>query len=140
QSGKTRLALPVAGAGGGLLAGLTLLATVFMSGGMTVSSALLGGAFLLGGGVLAGVLALGLLPVAESVFGFLTDFRLLELSSPSNPLLQLLVAEAVGTHRHSLNISHLGEQAVRHIGGNELVARVGALFHDVRKIRRPHFF
>ena len=140
QSGKTRLALPVAGAGGGLVAGLTLLVTVFMSGGMTLSSALLGAAFLLGGGVLAGVLALGLLPVAESVFGFLTDFRLLELSSPSNPLLQLLVAEAPGTYQHSLIISNLVEQAVRNIGGNELLARVGALFHDVGKTKRPHFF
>lgn len=140
QAGKTRLALPVAGAGGGLLAGLTLLATVFMSGGMTLSSASLGSAFLLGGGVLAGVLALGLLPVAESLFGFLTDFRLLELSSPSNPLLQRLVSEAPGTYQHSLIISNLVEQAVRNIGGNELLARVGALFHDVGKTRRPHFF
>ena len=140
QSGKTRLALPIAGAGGGLLAGLVLLATVFMSGGMTLSSALMGATFLLGGGVLAGVLALGLLPVAESGFGFLTDFRLLELSSPSNPLLQLLVSEAPGTYQHSLIISNLVEQAVRNIGGNELLARVGALFHDVGKTRRPHFF
>ena len=140
QSGKTRLALPIAGAGGGLVAGLTLLATVFMSGGMTLSSALIGATFLLGGGVLAGVLALGLLPVAESAFGFLTDFRLLELSSPSNPLLQLLVSEAPGTYQHSLIISNLVEQAVRNIGGNSLLARVGALFHDVGKTRRPHFF
>src|SRR5690606_32473079 len=60
--------------------------------------------------------------------------------SPTNPLLQLLVSEAPGTYQHSLIISNLVEQAVRNIGGNSLLARVGALFHDVGKTRRPHFF
>jgi len=140
QTLRTRVALPVAGAAGGLVAGLTLLAIVFMSGGMSLSSALAGAAFLFGGGLLAGVMALGLLPVAESVFGFLTDFRLLELSSPSERLMQRLIAEAPGTYQHSLVISNLVEQAVKNIGGNSLLARVGALYHDVGKTRRPQFF
>ncbi len=120
--------------------GLTLLAIVTTSGGMALSSALAGAAFLFGGGLLAGVMALGLLPVAESVFGFLTDFRLLELSSPSERLMQRLIAEAPGTYQHSLVISNLVEQAVKNIGGNSLLARVGALYHDVGKTRRPQFF
>jgi putative nucleotidyltransferase with HDIG domain len=140
QTLRTRVALPVAGAAGGLVAGLTLLAIVTTSGGMALSSALAGAAFLFGGGLLAGVMALGLLPVAESVFGFLTDFRLLELSSPSERLLQRLIAEAPGTYQHSLVISNLVEQAVKNIGGNSLLARVGALYHDVGKTRRPQFF
>lgn len=140
QTLRTRVALPVAGAAGGLMAGLTLLAIVLMSGGMALSAALAGAAFLFGGGLLAGVMALGLLPVAESVFGFLTDFRLLELSSPSERLLQRLIAEAPGTYQHSLVISNLVEQAVKNIGGNSLLARVGALYHDVGKTRRPQFF
>ena len=140
QTLSTRVALPVAGAAGGLVAGLTLLAVVFMSGGMALPSALAGAAFLFGGGLLAGVMALGLLPVAESVFGFLTDFRLLELSSPSERLMQRLISEAPGTYQHSLVISNLVEQAVKNIGGNSLLARVGALYHDVGKTRRPQFF
>ncbi|HET8985411.1 MAG TPA: HDIG domain-containing protein [Trueperaceae bacterium] len=140
QTLRTRVALPVAGAAGGLVAGLTLLAIVTTSGGMALSSALAGAAFLFGGGLLAGVMALGLLPVAESVFGFLTDFRLLELSSPSERLMQRLIAEAPGTYQHSLVISNLVEQAVKNIGGNSLLARVGALYHDVGKTRRPQFF
>jgi len=140
QTLRTRVALPVAGAAGGLVAGLTLLAIVVTSGGMALSSALAGAAFLFGGGLLAGVMALGLLPVAESVFGFLTDFRLLELSSPSERLMQRLIAEAPGTYQHSLIISNLVEQAVKNIGGNSLLARVGSLYHDVGKTRRPQFF
>lgn len=140
QTLRARVALPVAGAAGGLVAGLTLLAIVITSGGMPLSSALAGAAFLFGGGLLAGVVTLGLLPVAESVFGFLTDFRLLELSSPSERLMQRLIAEAPGTYQHSLVISNLVEQAVKNIGGNSLLARVGALYHDVGKTRRPQFF
>lgn len=140
QSLRSRLALLLAGAGGGLLAGLTLLVIVLVGGGMTLSSAASGAALMFAGGVLAGVLALGLLPIAESAFGFLTDFRLLEVSSPTSPLLQRLIAEAPGTYQHSLIISNLVDQAVQNIGGNALLARVGALYHDVGKMRRPHFF
>src|SRR5690606_27185096 len=78
--------------------------------------------------------------MAESNFGFLTDFRLLELSNPSNPLLQRLLLEAPGTYQHSLIISNLVEQAVQRIGGNALLARVGALYHAVGKLKRPSCF
>ncbi|MFO7544991.1 MAG: HDIG domain-containing protein [Trueperaceae bacterium] len=140
QTIRSRLALLLAGTGGGLLAGLMLLVMVLVGGGMTISSALSGAALVFAGGVLAGVLALGLLPIAESMFGFLTDFRLIELSSPTSPLLQRLIAEAPGTYQHSLIISNLVDQAVTNVGGNALLARVGALYHDVGKMRRPHFF
>ncbi len=137
---RSRLALLLAGTAGGLAGGATLLALVLVGGGMTVGGAALGALFMLGGGVLAGITALGLLPLAESGFGFLTDYRLLELSSPTSPLLQRLLIEAPGTYQHSLIISNLVEQAVTNIGGNALLARVGALYHDVGKMRRPHFF
>lgn len=136
----SRLALLLAGAVGGLAAGTTLMAVVLVGGGMALSDAAAGAAFLVAGGVLAGVMALGLLPVAESVFSFLTEYRLLELSSPSNALLQRLVSEAPGTYQHSIALSNMVEQAVKNIGGNALLARVGALLHDVGKIRRPQFF
>lgn len=137
---RNRLWLILAGVVGGLTAGLTLLALVLVGGGMALGAALGGAALLLAGGLLAGVLALGLLPVAESGFGFLTDFRLIELSSPTHPLLQRLIAEAPGTYQHSLIISNLVDQAVQNVGGNALLARVGALYHDIGKMKRPHFF
>jgi putative nucleotidyltransferase with HDIG domain len=95
----------------------------------------------LGGGLVAGLLALGLLPLAETnSIGFLTEFRLLELSNPAHPLLQKLMLEAPGSYQHSLIIANLVDQAVKNIGGNALLARVGALYHDVGKTRRPQFF
>jgi putative nucleotidyltransferase with HDIG domain len=137
---RSRVALLLAGAVGGLASGATLVVLVLIGGGMTAGGTALGALFLVGAGVLAGITALGLLPLAESGFGFLTDYRLLELSSPTSPLLQRLLIEAPGTYQHSLIISNLVEQAVQHIGGNALLARVGALYHDVGKMRRPHFF
>jgi putative nucleotidyltransferase with HDIG domain len=68
------------------------------------------------------------------------EYRLLELSSPTSPLLQRLLMDAPGTYQHSLVISNLVEQAVKRIGGNPLLARVGALYHDVGKLKRPQFF
>jgi putative nucleotidyltransferase with HDIG domain len=137
---KTRASLLAAGALGALAAGLGfstyhLIAGTFGSQAMLVSLA-----WVIGGGALAGIMALGLLPLAESSFSFLTDFRLLELSSPSTPLLQKLLLEAPGSYQHSLIISNLVEQAVSNIGGNALLARVGALYHDVGKLKRPQFF
>ncbi len=137
---RNRLWLILAGAVGGLTAGLALLGIVLVAGGMTIGAAFTGASLLVAGGVLAGVLTLGLMPVAESGFGFLTDFRLIELSSPTQPLLQRLIAEAPGTYQHSLIISNLVEQATKNVGGNSLLARVGALYHDIGKMRRPHFF
>ncbi len=137
---RSRLSLLLAGAVGGALAAVTLVALVLVGGGMSMTAAFTDASLLLAGGGLAGVLALGLLPVAESGFGFLTDFRLIELSSPTQSLLQRLIAEAPGTYQHSLIISNLVEQAVKNVGGNALLARVGALYHDVGKIRRPQFF
>jgi putative nucleotidyltransferase with HDIG domain len=96
--------------------------------------------WLIGGGLLAGILALGLLPIAEGAVGFLTEFRLIELTNPSQPLLQRLLLEAPGSYQHSMIIANLVDQAVANIGGNALLARVGALYHDVGKLKRPQFF
>lgn len=140
QERRARLSVALAGLAGGAIAGVATYATLLVTGGLGAAPAAAAAGLVIVGGLLAGIVALGLLPVAESVFGFLTDFRLLELSSPTNPLLQLLVTEAPGTYQHSLIISNLVEQAVKNIGGNALLARVGALFHDIGKVKRPQFF
>jgi len=140
QNVQTRPAVVAAGALGGAAGGGALVAWVLVGGGLSPwATATAFGAFV-AGGFLAGVLALGLLPIFEVGAGFLTGFRLLELSSPSHPLLQRLLVEAPGTYQHSLIISNLVEQAVGAIGGDALMARVGALYHDVGKMRRPQFF
>ena len=120
--------------------GSTYLAITLLTGGTPIIAAFLPALFIFVGGFLSGITALGLLPVAESAFGFLTNFRLLELSNPNSPLLRRLLTEAPGTYQHSLVISTLAEAAVQSLQGNQLLARVGALYHDVGKLRRPRFF
>ena len=135
-----RLSLLLAPTIGGAIAGCTYLAITLLTGGTPIIAALLPALFIFVGGFLSGITALGLLPVAESAFGFLTNFRLLELSNPNSPLLRKLLTEAPGTYQHSLVISTLAEAAVQSLQGNQLLARVGALYHDVGKLRRPRFF
>lgn len=137
---RSRTSLLFAGAVGGLVGGAALAFTTLALGGYTPWATLISALLMIAGGVLAGVVGLGLLPLAESSFGFLTEFRLVELSSPTTPLLQKLLLEAPGSYQHSLIISNLVEQAVKNIGGDSLLARVGALYHDVGKLRRPHFY
>lgn len=137
---RSRPSLLVAGAASGAIAVVVLAAMSLLLGGYTVVAVITAAAWLLVGGAVAGMVGMALLSVAEDQFGFLTDFQLLELSNPSTPLLQRLLLEAPGTYQHSLVISNLVEQAVQRIGGNALLARVGALYHDVGKLKRPSFF
>ena len=140
QTVQARPAVVAAGALGGVAGGTALVAWVLVGGGLSPWATAMAFAAFVAGGVLAGVVALGLLPLFEVGAGFLTGFRLLELSSPSHPLLQRLLVEAPGSYQHSLIISNMVEPAVSAIGGDALLARVGALYHDVGKMRRPQFF
>lgn len=89
---------------------------------------------------LGGVLAIGSLPYFENLFGILTSSKLLELSNPNHPLLRRLLLEAPGTYHHSLLVANLAEAASEAVGVNGLLARVGAYYHDVGKVKRPYFF
>ena len=137
---RSRTSLLLAGALSSGLAVLALVAMALVLGGYTLLATVSGSAWLVAGGAVAGLLSMALLPLAEHQFRFLTDFRLLELSNPGAPLLQRLLLEAPGTYQHSLVISNMVGQAVERIGGDALLARVGALYHDVGKLKRPGFF
>jgi putative nucleotidyltransferase with HDIG domain len=91
-------------------------------------------------GFLAVILTIGILPFLESYFDITTSFKLMELSNPNQPLLKKLIVEAPGTYHHSIVVGNLSETAAEEIGGNGLLARVGALYHDIGKIKRPYFF
>ncbi len=93
-----------------------------------------------GNGILSAVVAIGLLPFLESFFGILTPVKLLELANPNHPLLRELLEEAPGTYHHSMMVANLAESATESVGGDSLLARVGAYYHDVGKARRPYFF
>jgi putative nucleotidyltransferase with HDIG domain len=86
------------------------------------------------------LLAVGVLPVFESLFGFTTDLTLLELSNLNHPLLKRLSLEAPGTYHHSIVIGNLAEAAAEAIDANPLLARVGAYFHDIGKMEKPEYF
>ncbi|GAE26977.1 membrane protein [Halalkalibacter wakoensis JCM 9140] len=91
-------------------------------------------------GFIAAVLTIGLLPFFEAGFGILSTSRLIELSSPNQPLLRKILVEAPGTYHHSVVVGNLAEAACESIGENGLLARVGSYYHDLGKTKRPHFF
>lgn len=111
-----------------------------LASGTPVAGALVSGAYGMAGGLGTAVLAIGLLPFFEFVFGVTTDITLLELGSPGHPLMRRLMTEAPGTYSHSVMAANLAESAAEAVGANGLLARAGAYFHDVGKIRRPAFF
>lgn len=76
----------------------------------------------------------------EKVFGFTSDVSLLELSDTNNPLLKELALRAPGTFQHSLQVANLAEAAVYRIGGNTLLTRTGALYHDIGKMELARYF
>jgi len=78
--------------------------------------------------------------IFEKLFGLITDVTLLELSNTNNKVLRELALKAPGTFQHSMQVANLAEEAIYEIGGNPLLVRTGALFHDIGKIDDPLFF
>jgi putative nucleotidyltransferase with HDIG domain len=76
----------------------------------------------------------------EKIFGYISDVTLLELSDTNNGLLRELNLKAPGTFQHSLQVSNLAEEGIREIGGNPLLVRAGALYHDIGKMMAPAYF
>jgi len=76
----------------------------------------------------------------EKSFGFVSDVTLIELSYSNQKLLRKLAEEAPGTFQHSLQVANLAEGAILKIGGNPLLVRAGALYHDIGKLTDPQFF
>lgn len=92
-------------------------------------------------GLVIGLLVSGLLPTIESVFSVTTEISLLELGNThEQPLLRKLLLEAPGTFHHSYIVGLLSEAAAEAVGANALLARVGALYHDVGKLNKPAYF
>jgi putative nucleotidyltransferase with HDIG domain len=81
-----------------------------------------------------------LIYVFEKTFGFLSDATLMELSDTNQPLLRKLAEIAPGTFQHSLQVANLAEDAVHKIGGNPLLVRAGALYHDIGKMEEPFYY
>ena len=90
--------------------------------------------------LLASFVVSGVLPLIERLFRVATSLTLLEWRDPTRPLLHRLAREAQGTYNHSLALGTLAEAACESIGANGLLAQVGALYHDIGKIPKAHYF
>lgn len=91
-------------------------------------------------GIFCSVFVMVLAPVVESAFGYTTDIKLLELANLNHPLLRELIIRAPGTYHHSHLIGILAETAAEAVGANPLLARVGAYYHDIGKMKKPMYF
>jgi len=91
-------------------------------------------------GLITPIVAYGILPLIEMVFGVTTDFSLLELSDLNHPLLKKLSLEAHGTYYHSINVGNLAEAGAQAINANSLLARVGSYYHDIGKVEKAEYF
>ena len=98
------------------------------------------GVWALAGSFLSGVLAIALQPAFEGVFHLATPSRLLEITNPNQPLMKRLMIEAPGTYHHSIIVANLAEAAADKIGANSYLARAGAYYHDIGKLKRPAYF
>lgn len=84
--------------------------------------------------------AFPLIYLFEKLFGFVSDFTLLELCDLNFPLLRELSQKIPGTFQHSLQVANLAEEACYKTGGNALLVRTGAMYHDIGKMENPRFF
>ncbi len=94
----------------------------------------------LGANVLLTLLTYPLIFLIERSFRVTSDFSLIELTDFNSELLRELSTKAPGTFQHSLQVANLAEAAIFKIGGNSLLVRVGALYHDIGKIEMPMYF
>lgn len=78
--------------------------------------------------------------IFERIFGYTSEITLIELSNPNHPALRNLTKKAPGTFQHSLMVANLAEEAIYRIGGNPLLTRTGALYHDIGKTYEPIYF
>lgn len=92
------------------------------------------------GGLASGPFLLAMSQPFESLFGFTSNLRLMELANLNHPLLGRLLVEAPGTYHHSLMVSALAEKGAEAIGANPLLAKVAGMYHDVGKINKAQYF
>jgi len=90
--------------------------------------------------VLLTLLAYPLIYIFEKIFAITSDITLIELTNTNAPLLREMAFTAPGTFQHSLQVANLAENAIYSIGGNALLVRAGALYHDIGKMENPLFF
>ena len=123
-----------------LAAGAAVTAAIYIALGATVREILTYAGCVLFSALFSGLFVTGSLTIWEELFDIATPARLNELLNTGNPLLKQLMYDAPGTYQHCMNVAALAEGAAEKIGANALLAKVGAAYHDVGKLRRPQYF
>jgi putative nucleotidyltransferase with HDIG domain len=95
---------------------------------------------LVGNSLAIPMVVMALTPLIEAIFGYASDFKLLELANLNHPALKELIVQAPGTYHHSIILGSLVEAAADAIGANPLLARSCAYYHDIGKGRNPLYF
>ncbi|PLV60238.1 HD family phosphohydrolase [Thermotoga sp. KOL6] len=90
--------------------------------------------------IFSGILVLGILPYVEYTSRLYSNLGLIEFGNLNHPLLKMLAMKSPGTYYHSVIVANLAEAAAEKIGANPILARIGAYYHDIGKMKRPHFF
>ena len=85
------------------------------------------------------VICLSIIFALEKTFSLVSDVSLLELSDTNSPLLRIWL-KGTGTFQHSIQVANLAEEGILEIGGNALLVRAGALYHDIGKMKNPQYF
>jgi cyclic-di-AMP phosphodiesterase PgpH len=86
------------------------------------------------------IFAYPLIYLSEKSFGFISDFTLLELTGSNSKLLREMATITPGTFQHSMQVASLAEEAIFKVGGNPLLVRAGAMYHDIGKMKNPRYF
>lgn len=129
-----------AGAAVGAVGAVIAVASLLFAGRPPAEIVAAATAALVGGTLLLPVVVVGVLPIVEGVFGYVTDVKLLELANLNHPALKELIVQAPGTYHHSILMGSMVEAAAQAIGANPLLAKVSAYYHDLGKIRNPLYF
>jgi putative nucleotidyltransferase with HDIG domain len=139
ERSQKRGALIAAGTVGGVVG-----AAVVVAGAVILeyawNSALIYAGLVMASSLILSVFCVGMLSVWENMFDIVTPARLHELANTNHPLLKKMMTAAPGTYHHSMMTAALAEGAAEAIGANALLARTGAMYHDVGKLRRPLYF
>ena len=139
ERSKKRGTLIAAGTLGGVAG-----AVVVVSGGLILSynwnTSIIYAGLQIASALILSVFCVGMLSVWENLFDIVTPARLHELANTNHPLLKKMMVAAPGTYHHSMMVASLAEGAAEAIGANALLARTGAMYHDVGKLRRPQYF
>jgi hypothetical protein len=92
------------------------------------------------GGIISASIAFLLLPVIETIFGFVTQSKLLELTNSDLPVFRQMAMEAPGSYHHSLIVASLAEKAAEELSLDPMLVKTGSLYHDIGKVKRPEYF